>query len=224
MSIIDINKLNKLPKHVECDWATYGNITAKDENTLYFIVDKKLIYKGNTLYSGNTTGEGVINDSTIMPFEGFLPSDAVVIEESATSTDGEVLYDQSRNGFVFKDNSQKIIQYYANWLDSYLYNKLDAVPAKARNDKLFYYNNTHYIVINGVLSDLSEIQGYVDNAVKETLGSAIEYTDNEIVQCKSWTNTQITNQLNLKIQYLQNQAAYNAITPVEGVLYLIGDE
>lgn len=87
--------------------------------------------------------------------------------------------------------------FYYNWDFSYLYNTSDELSV-GRNDVLFSYNNQHYIVINDTLQDISTIEKTI----------------------KTYTN----NIIDAKIVYLPNQTAYDMITPIEGVLYLIGEE
>lgn len=82
--------LTVLPKHVECTWSYYGNLTSRDENTLYFITDKNLIYKGDVLYSANSNtggGSGMQGNSKIpivnMPASGtiaILPETRYVLD------------------------------------------------------------------------------------------------------------------------------------------------
>lgn len=154
--------------------------------------------------------KSIINDNTIKPFYGYLPSGATVIDISTTSTNGDVLYDSANNRFVFRDKSDTIIKYYANWTDAYLYNdNYGTTDAIARKGKIFSYADKHWIATDDVLIDVSFV---VDQSK--------QYTDDKTVEAKEYTD----NRLNHKIQYLQNQAAYDAITSVEGVLYLIGDE
>jgi hypothetical protein len=175
---------------------------------------QSLLGEGDITISGGN-GESSSN-CTIPTFDGFLPSGATVIEEGTSSTIGEVLYDQSNNRFVFKDTSIAQVQYFGGWIGSYLYNNIDVSPAVAKNDKLFYYNNAHYRVIDRVLSVISETENYVQKMIRALSASFTIQISDAVTNAKKYTDS--------KIQYLANQAAYDAITPMEGVLYLIGDE
>lgn len=239
---VKMNGTTKNPSNGVVDLGTvitaHQDISGKQDklvsgSNIKTINGQSLLGEGDITISGGN-GESSSN-CTIPTFAGFLPSSAIVIEESTESINGEVLYDQNNNRFVFKDISTQIVKYYANWTESYLYNNTDVFPAVAKNDKLFYYNNAHYRVINGVLSVISETEGYVDTKIKDlssslsaqinsanakTLAEAKQYADGKsteaLTSAKQYTDS--------KIQYLPNQDAYNAITPIEGVLYLIGDE
>lgn len=241
---VKMNGTTKNPSNGVVDLGTvitaHQDISGK-QDTLVSGTNIKTINGQSLLGEGDITIGGGNGESssncTIPTFAGFLPSGATVIEESTSSTNGEVLYDQTSNRFVFKDNSQQIVKYYANWSESYLYNNTDVFPTVAKNDKLFYYNynNAHYRIINGVLSGISEAEGYVDTKIKDlssslsaqinsatakTLTEAKQYADSKSTEALTSAKQYTDN----KIQYLQNQDAYNAITPIEGVLYLIGDE
>lgn len=154
-------------------------------------------------------GEGTVTDSTISPFAGYLPSGTTVIDSSTTSTNGDVLYDMANNRFVFRDKSETIMKYYANWTNAYLYNdNYGTSNAIARKGKIFSYADKHWIATDNVLIDVSFV-----------VEQSKQYTDYEIVQCKQWTNAQITNRLNDKIQLVTELPA----NPEDGVLYLIPD-
>lgn len=240
---VKMNGTTKNPSNGVVDLGTviteHQDISGKQDtlvsgSNIKTINGQSLLGEGDITISGGD-GESSSN-CTIPTFGGFLPSSAIVIEESIESINGEVLYDQNNNRFVFKDISTQIVKYYANWTESYLYNNTDVFPAVAKNDKLFYYNNSHYRVINGVLSVISEAEGYVDTKIKDlssslsaqinsanskTLAEAKQYADGKSTE----TLTSAKQYTDSKIQYLPNQDAYNAITtPIEGVLYLIGDE
>lgn len=192
--------------------AVYAKDFIAGEHRLSEKVDKTYVDSSIAEIAGGGGG-GTVTDSTISPFAGYLPSGATVIDMSTLSTNGDVLYDMANNRFVFREKSDIIIKYYANWTNAYLYNDNGTSNAIARKGKIFSYADKHWIATDDVLIDVSFV-----------VERSEQYTNYEINQCKSWTNAQITNRLNDKIQYLQNQAAYDAITPVEGVLYLIGDE
>lgn len=251
----------KVVNHVTCTFEQYQDITDKDSNTLYYATDRKAIFKGDiklcdlteigdlrNLETSNSTnlvsainevnqkainnqGEGVVHDSTITPFVGFLPTGVTVIERSSASTNGEVLYDAGNNRFVWKDLSGTFVEFYANWLTSYLYNDTSDSTVSAKSNKLFSYNDAHYMVINGTLQDISNIEStlkaYADRAAtavrnyatsqaNSALNLAKTHSDNNLNVAKTYTDTQIT----AKIQLVPELPS----EPVEGVLYLIPDE
>lgn len=176
------------------------------------------------------------SDSTITPFVGFLPDGSTVIEESTISTDGEVLYDSDNNRFVWKDLSGTFVTYYGNWSTSGLYNNTSGSTASARGDKLFSYSDKHYMVINGTLQDISNIesmlkaytdsaattvQNYATSQANNALSLAKTHSNNNLTEAKEYTN----NAISAKIVYCKNQADYDALeTHTSEVLYLIGEE
>ncbi|MBQ8761660.1 MAG: hypothetical protein IJZ06_09635 [Bacteroidales bacterium] len=147
----------------------------------------KTINGESLLGSGNIDlkiegGSGVINDSTISSFAGFLPIGSTVIERSTDSTDGDVVCDLDNNRFVWKDLSGT---FYANWPTSDSYNTTSDASAVCRSDKLFSYNGRHYMVINGTLQDISKIEtvlrAYTDDVAKfleaKLAGFSIKFID-----------------------------------------------
>lgn len=207
------NSLGELLNILELSFQNKQDLLVSGTN-IKTINGQSLLGEGDITIGGGN-GESSSN-CTIPTFAGFLPSGATVIEESTSSTIGEVLYDQSNNRFVFKDTSIAKVQYFGNWIGSYLYNNIDISPAVAKNDKLFYYNNAHYRVIDGVLSVISETENYVQKTIRALSASFTTQIRDVLTNAKAYTDG--------KIQYLANQKAYDTITPIEGVLYLIGDE
>lgn len=236
---------------VTCNQLQYDSLVQADSNTVYFTTDTGAIYRGGQLFckmyeigslanlatsdksnlvaainevnakANNNTGGGVVNDSTISPFAGFLPTGASVTEESSNSTEGEVLYDSNNNRFVWKDGTLGTsVQYYANWTTSYLYNTTSDSTTTAKSNKLFSYNDAHYMVINGTLQDISNIEStlkaYTDINVTAARNYATLHINNALSTAKNYTDTQITAKIKLVSSLPSN--------PVADVLYLIPDE
>lgn len=128
--------------------------------------------------ANNNTG-GTVNDSTISPFAGFLPDGATIINSSSSSTNGEVLYDSATNRFIWKDLSGTFVQYYANWGTSYLYNTTSDSSVSAKVDKLFSYNDKHYMVINGTLQDISALNDIASSTVSGIVKLSDSTTGND---------------------------------------------
>ena len=179
----------------------------------------------------NNQGGGVINDSTISPFAGFMPNNVGgIIEESYTGTvEGVVVCNYERTKFYYRIPTDAGYRFYANWLTSYLYNTTsDSVSAKT--GKIFSYNDTHYIVINGTLQDISNIEttlkSYTDSTATDVeyyatvqannaLGLAKSHSNNNLTIANQYTDSQIT----AKIQLVPELPT----DPTSGVLYLIAE-
>lgn len=229
----------KVVNHVTCTFEQYQGITDKDSNTLYYATDRKAIFKGaiklcdlteigdlRNLETSNYTnlvaainevnqkatnnqGSGVINDSTISPFAGFMPNNVGgIIEGSYAGTDeGVVMCNYERTRFYYRIPTDTGYRFYTNWFTSYLYNTTSDSYASAKTGKIFSYNDKHYIVINGELQDiavlLSETQ--VTTLIDEAKTQAKTYTDGIATQTLSNSKFYTDEQINNIPQGNQNQ-------------------
>lgn len=165
---------------------------------------------------------------TISPFAGFINLDDIIIENATfAGSGGSVVYSMRNKMFLLTDG----VKYYKDWSNYSLYNTSNSTDISARADKLFSYNDSHYMVINGTLQDISNIestlkaytdsaatfvQNYVTSQANNALTLAKNYSDNNLNDANNYTDTQFDERIQL-VSALPPE-------PVAGVLYLIPDE
>lgn len=219
------------------DLQNIGNLENLQTSNKSNLVDA--INEVNTKANQNSNG-GTINDSTITPFDGFINLTDIVIENyTFVGSGGSVIYSMRNKMFLLTDG----VKYYKDWSNYSLYNTSNSTDISARADKLFSFNNQHYMVINGTLQDISNIEttlkSSIDNAAtflqtyaasqaQNALNLAKNHSDNNLTTAKDYSDNRASQTLESANNYTDAQIATKILlvpelpeNPVAGVLYCI---
>lgn len=200
----------KAVNFVSCTQSEYDDVQRYDTNTIYLATDTGAIYKGGVLFcknyeignlsnletsnklnlvdainevnqiASNNQGEGVINDSTIMPFVGFIPSSTTqgFVNETYNGTNGDVICSTDRKRFWYRVVTTSGYQFYSKWTTAYLYNDNPSSDSPtAKLGTIFSAINKHWIVVNGTLQDMSVLlnESQVEEIVRAQIAAKIQF-------------------------------------------------